>query len=68
MATFIEKIIAQAEEIEIVSGEGDGEGTRETFTGRKTERALRMRLNKERCGGDRWAFVIFDGERYDGGI
>jgi hypothetical protein len=40
----------------IVSGEGDG-GTyhRELYTGKRTQRAIKARLTRERCGGDRWA-------------
>ncbi len=41
--------------IHIVSGEGTGPGTVELYTGKRTERAIKMRLTKERCGGDRWA-------------
>lgn len=50
--------------IEIVSGEGAGEGTRETYTGKRTARAINARLRKERCNGDRWAFVLLDGIKY----
>lgn len=38
----------------IVSGEGES-GTREEYTGKRTARAIRARLTRERCGGDRWA-------------
>jgi hypothetical protein len=51
--------------IQIVSGEGVGEGVIETYSGARTLRALRTRLTKERRGGDRWAFVKVDGERVD---
>jgi hypothetical protein len=60
----IEEIIKRAEEIEIISGEGE-QGTVEDYEGKRTERAIKMRLTKERCGGDRWAFARIDGERYD---
>jgi hypothetical protein len=40
--------------IYIKSGEGE-RGKQELFTGRQTLTAIRRRLNKERCGGDRWA-------------
>lgn len=40
--------------IRIVSGEGEN-GTIEQYEGKRTERAIKMRLTKERCGGDRWA-------------
>jgi hypothetical protein len=47
----------------IVSGEGTV-GTPEIYTGKRTRRAMRARLTKESCGGDRWAFFRTpDGER-----
>lgn len=42
--------------VEIVSGEGDGEGTIEQYDGKRTAAALRKRIESERCGGDRYAF------------
>ena len=45
----------------IVSGEGDC-GTEEDYHGAQTVSAIKMRLKKERCGGDRWAWV----DTYDG--
>lgn len=39
----------------ITSGEGDGEGVSEVFTGRRTLRAINARLTRERFGGARWA-------------
>lgn len=50
--------------IYIVSGEGE-RGTRVPYTGTPTARALRARLTRDRCGGDRWARVEIDAE--DGG-
>lgn len=47
-------------EVKIVSGEGTGKGTVEIFDGKRTLRALDMRLKKERCGGDRWAYALLD--------
>jgi hypothetical protein len=47
--------MATKREIAIWSGEGDGPGKAEVYTGKRTERALRMRLTRECCGGDRWA-------------
>jgi len=41
-------------EIRIVSGEGDVGGA-EAYTGKRTIRALKSRLTRERCHGDRWA-------------
>ena len=52
-------------EIDIVSGEGVI-GTREKFRGRKTKRAIKQRIKKETCQGDRWARaeIIVDGYKY----
>ena len=55
-----ENLIARAEFIRIVSGEGEI-GTREDYTGKRTLRALRSRLTKERCHGDRWAYAEIQG-------
>ena len=52
----IEQLIAGT--IRIVSGEGTGEGIVEPYTGKRTIRAIKMRLTKERCGGDRWAKAL----------
>lgn len=41
-------------EIMILSGEGNA-GTFRRFTGKRTTRAIRSRLARERCNGDRWA-------------
>lgn len=60
----MDDILAKADKIEIVSGEGN-EGTAEDYKGRMTERAICMRLIKEECHGDRWAFVRIDDVRYD---
>jgi hypothetical protein len=51
--------------VEIVSGEGDGPGTIEVFKGTRTARAIRKRINKEKCGGDRWCFLLVNGIRID---
>ena len=40
--------------IVILSGEGEV-GTYSSYMGAYTERAIRSRLSKERCNGDRWA-------------
>jgi len=43
----------------IISGDkGNEVGTIEAV-GRKTERAIRMRLKRERCNGDRWARAFY---------
>lgn len=51
--------------IEIVSGEGTGEGTIEYYDGDETAKAILERLTEERCNGDRWAFARIDGERVE---
>lgn len=61
---MMRQAIEAATKIEIVSGEGMGEGTTKLYTGKRTERAIKSRLTKERCNGDRWAFVRFDGRRF----
>ena len=40
--------------IRIVSGEGET-ATVQTYTGKLTRRAIKARLTRERCNGDRWA-------------
>lgn len=40
--------------IRIVSGEGETT-TVETYTGALTRRAIKSKLTRERCHGDRWA-------------
>lgn len=55
----IEAIIKSGKPLEIVSGEGET-GTVEEYTGAKTVRAIKARLTRERCGGDRWARVDTD--------
>lgn len=44
----------------IVSGEGE-QGTREDYEGQRTVAAILKTLKKERCGGDRWAYIT-DGQ------
>jgi hypothetical protein len=50
-------------EIEIISGEGTGEGTIEEYDDEQTAADVLARLCDERCDGDRWAFCRIDGER-----
>ena len=57
MTHFENAIARKGAKIEIVSGEGVGQGTAKTFTGRRTMRAIMMAIRKEECGGDRWAFA-----------
>ena len=49
-----EEILASSITIRIVSGEGTV-GTAEAYTGKRSVRALKARLTRERCNGDRWA-------------
>jgi DNA-binding transcriptional regulator YiaG len=53
----MENLIESAETILILSGEGE-QGSFDKYTGKRTERALKIRLTKERCHGDRWAFAL----------
>ena len=63
---FVERLLANSKSIEIVSCEGDGPGTSEVYQGKRPSiRSLRARLNRERCGGDRWARVEIDGQQCD---
>jgi len=55
----IETLLATGKPLKIVSGEGEN-GTAQDYTGVKTVRAIKRRLNRERCGGDRWARVDTD--------
>jgi hypothetical protein len=52
----IKAIIATGKPLKIVSGEGEN-GTAQDYAGAKTVRAIKSRLTRERCGGDRWARV-----------
>jgi hypothetical protein len=44
-------------EIRIISGEGEI-GTVGRYFGKCSERAIKLRLSRERCSGDRWAMAI----------
>jgi hypothetical protein len=46
--------LIETNEIRIVSGEGEV-GTVDPYSGKRTLLAIKMRLAKERRGGDRWA-------------
>ena len=63
----MQKAIENAEKILIVSGEGEGPGIVEVFEGRRTLRAIKMRLARERCGGQRWARAVAYSHTNDGG-
>jgi len=58
MMTTLQKTIEQAREIRIVSGEGEV-GTVERYTGKRTLRAVKARLTRERCGGQRFAHAEY---------
>ena len=44
-------------EIRIISGDGET-GTVERYSGKCSERAIKLRLARERCNGDRWAKAV----------
>lgn len=44
------------ERILIFSGEGLF-GSWELYVGKQTDRAIKMKLTREKCNGDRWAFA-----------
>ena len=60
----MEEYLQTAQKIEIVSGEGEL-GTVEEYNGKRTIKAIKSRLTKERCDGDRWAYLKIDGQRMD---
>lgn len=53
-----EEILASPITIRIVHGEGTI-GCAEAYTGTRSKRALKARLTKDRCNGDRWARAEF---------
>ena len=55
-------LIETATVIDIISGEGEI-GTVTRYDGKRTGRAVRSRLARERCNGDRWAILVLDGQR-----
>ncbi|MDY0228459.1 MAG: hypothetical protein RBR38_16725 [Desulfomicrobium apsheronum] len=52
----VEQIVSGDKDLYIVSGEGE-QGTREDYDGPRTVAAVRKVLKKERCNGDRWAYI-----------
>jgi hypothetical protein len=52
---YVEALI-KTNPIRIVSGEGEI-GHAESYAGKRTLRAIKLRLARERRGGDRWARV-----------
>jgi hypothetical protein len=56
------------EEIRIVSGECEL-GTVEAYEGKRTYRAIKLRLARERCRGERWAKAVqFSHVNADGNV
>lgn len=53
------RLIRSGEPLVIVSGEGSV-GTAEAYTGKRSLHAIKCRLTRERCGGDRWARIDID--------
>ena len=60
----MEEYLQKANSLEIVSGEGEI-GTAEEYKGKRTIKAVKARLTKERCNGDRWAYLKIDGQQMD---
>ena len=50
----LQKLLEGDNRILILSGEGEN-GTFEEYNGKRTMLAIKSRLRKERCNGDRWA-------------
>ena len=56
-------------EIIIISGEDDGPGTEVIYRGKRTQKAIKTRITKEKCHGDRWATaIIFSHESKTGPV
>ena len=49
--------LINATNISIISGEGEV-GTTDKYTGKRSLLAIKRRLTKERCHGDRWATAV----------
>jgi hypothetical protein len=61
----MKNIITDSDKGKITIFSGGGErGTRELYTGKHTDRALKSRLTKERCSGDRWAKAEYHPDGY----
>jgi hypothetical protein len=58
--------LIKSNQIRIVSGEGET-GTMQIYNGARTLRAVKARLTKERCGGQRWAKAMVFSHSNDGG-
>jgi len=58
MNKYIDALLADAtRQIVIVSGEGEI-GGQDVYVGKRTLRAIKGRLARERCRGERWARAI----------
>lgn len=53
--------IENAKRVLIFSGEGEN-GTYEEYTGKRSARAIKSALTRERCSGDRWASLWISGD------
>lgn len=58
--SYLTAALARGGRVQIVSGEGDGPGTVETYDGHRTTSAIRTRLREEQAGGDRWAYALIE--------
>ena len=57
---ILDRLITYAKEgnqLYVISGEGEGRGHREEYTGKLTVQAMRARIKREVCGGDRWCRI-----------
>ena len=60
--TYIKELLRdQSRRIAIVSGEGEC-GTAEPYAGKRSPLAIKRRLTKECCGGDRWAYAVIEAD------
>ncbi len=55
------RAIVDSKHVLILSGEGE-RGSFARYNGKRTERAIRSRLTRERCHGDRFARLFVDDE------
>jgi hypothetical protein len=64
----INDLLENNNQIRIISGEGET-GTVERYNGKRTIKAIKLRLAKEKQGGDRWArAIIFSHGTYYGPV
>ena len=61
MSNYLDNLLANPDNrIAIVSGEGEGPGIAELFTGKRSRLAIKRRIIKETCEGDRWAYAVIE--------